>query len=194
MKICVTGHHPSKLSSECGYDYNSVKCKRLKNIFKEFIKQKHVTCVYTGMALGVDTVMVLAVIELRYEGYPVKLICVLPCAEQSSMWIDSSKKLYYGILSIADGIYGITEESPYIVELVLRNIDNITKLFIKCEQVIEYPTTYRKKLMSDKNRFLVDSTDSVVSVWDDTFSGTGHCVNYALSRGKTVVNFKPDEV
>ncbi len=79
MIICVTGHRPDKLY---GYDLTDPRWQDLKNIFKEKLIEMKCTNAISGMALGVDTIFALAVLELKKEGHPIQLHCALPCPEQ----------------------------------------------------------------------------------------------------------------
>lgn len=83
MIICVTGHRPDKLY---GYDLTDPRWKNLKNIFKEKSIEMKCTNAISGMALGVDTIFALAVLELKKEGHPIQLHCALPCPEQCKKW------------------------------------------------------------------------------------------------------------
>ena len=62
MIICVTGHRPDKLY---GYDLTDSRWQNLKNIFKEKLIEMKCTNAISGMALGVDTIFALAVLELK---------------------------------------------------------------------------------------------------------------------------------
>ena len=62
MKICVTGHRPNKMY---GYDIYNNQWTKLKKKFKELLIENNCDEAITGMALGVDTVFVLAVLELK---------------------------------------------------------------------------------------------------------------------------------
>ena len=61
MRIAVTGHRPNKLY---GYNIFSREWMSLKEEFKKLLVANHCTEAITGMALGVDTVFALAVLEL----------------------------------------------------------------------------------------------------------------------------------
>lgn len=65
MKIAVTGHRPNKLY---GYNLNNKKNIELKEKFKEILIENNCTEAITGMALGVDTIFALSVLELKTEG------------------------------------------------------------------------------------------------------------------------------
>ena len=187
MKICVTGPRPSKL--DWGYDYHSAKWLRLKELFKEHIIENNVTDVYTGMALGVDTVMAITVLELKDAGYDIKLHCVIPCATQCLVWPLHSIELYLDILEKADSITGITEEGS--VSLRLIRCDTVFKFEVENGSNDTYTTKYSKELMQKRNKYMVDKSNAVVSVWNGSPGGTGNCVKYAMSLGRSVFNFRP---
>ena len=65
MKVAFTGHRPTKLG--WGYDYTEHHWVKLKDVIKNQLIKLHATDVYSGMALGVDTVAALAVLELNQE-------------------------------------------------------------------------------------------------------------------------------
>ena len=83
MRISVTGHRPNKLY---GYNIFSREWMSLKEEFKKLLVDNHCTEAITGMALGVDTVFALAVLELQDEGYNIKLHCAIPCRNHSCKW------------------------------------------------------------------------------------------------------------
>lgn len=88
MKICVTGHRPNKMY---GYDIYNKQWTELKEKFKSLLKENNCNEAITGMALGVDTIFALAVLELKEEGYDIKLHCAIPCKNHSCKWIKESK-------------------------------------------------------------------------------------------------------
>lgn len=154
MKICVTGHRPSKLF---GYNLSDPRWMHLKETFKILLMQNDCTEAITGMALGVDTVFALAVLELRDMGYPIHLHCAIPCRGQDSRWPWSSKKQYRDILNQADVVTMVSNEpySPY--------------------------------LMQKRNEYMVDLSDKVIAVWNGLPGGTANCIQYAKDTGKEIV-------
>lgn len=161
MKICVTGHRPDKLY---GYDIHNKEWTRLKDMFKELLTEYGCTEAITGMALGVDTVFALAVLELKEEGQDIKLHCAIPCKNHPCRWPETSKKQYQEILDKAD-----------IVKLV-SNED------------------YKPYLMQKRNAYMVDLADKVIAVWDGTPGGTANCVKYAQKRGKEIMMIVPQKI
>lgn len=158
MNICVTGHRPHKLY---GYDLSDIRWQNLKEQFKRMLIEEDCTEAISGMALGVDTVFALAVLELKEEGRDIKLHCAIPCRNHSSKWYAESKKLYDDILSKAD-IVTLVSDQPYA-----------------------------PYLMQKRNEFIVDHSDAVIAVWDGSPSGTANCVNYAMKNNKKIYRINP---
>lgn len=157
-KICVTGHRPNKLY---GYDINNKDWQRLKRIFKKLLLENNCSDAMTGMALGVDTVFALAVLESKEEGHDIKLHCAIPCKNHPCKWPKESQKQYYDILAKADAIHQVSDEP------------------------------YRPNLMQKRNEYMVNYADIVIAVWDGSNSGTGNCVCYAQKQKKHVIFVHP---
>lgn len=158
MKICVTGHRPNKLY---GYNLSDVRWQNLKGLFKNILKENNCTEAITGMALGVDTVFALAVLDLKDEGYDIKLHCAIPCKNHSCKWIKESIDQYNDILSKADTVRLVSDEE------------------------------YKPWLMQKRNEYMVDLADKVIAVWDGTKGGTANCVKYAEKFGKEIIKVNP---
>ena len=158
MKICVTGHRPNKLY---GYNLSNPRWYRLKEHFKSILKENNCDEAITGMALGVDTVFALAVLELKAEGCDIKLHCAIPCRNYSCKWIKESVDLYNDILSKADMVKLVSDEE------------------------------YKPWLMQKRNEYMVDLADKVIAVWDGSKGGTANCVNYAEKVGKEIIRIEP---
>ena len=158
MKICVTGHRPNKLY---GYDITNPKWVELKEKFKTLLINNNCTEAITGMALGVDTVFALAVLELKAIGYKIKLHCAVPCKNHSSKWNRESVDLYNKILLKADIIKIVSDEE------------------------------YRPYLMQKRNEYMVNISDKVIAVWDGSNSGTANCIKYAEKCNKEIIRIVP---
>jgi uncharacterized phage-like protein YoqJ len=157
MKIGVTGHRPSKLY---GYNLNNERWLKLKEEFKKELAMYNCKEAYTGMALGVDMVYALAVLELKEEGYDIRLVCCIPCINHTSKWFDKPIiDLYNSILNRADSVIIVTEKP------------------------------YAPHLMQVRNEYIVNHTDFIFTVWDGTEGGTCNCIKYALKKNKFVKNF-----
>ena len=158
MKISVTGHRPNKMY---GYDIFNEQWVELKGKFKKLLIENGCTEAITGMALGVDTVFALAVLELKEEGHNIKLHCAIPCKSHSSKWLKESIDLYNEILTKAD-----------IIKIVSNG-------------------EYKPYFMQVRNEYMVDLADKVIAVWDGGKGGTGNCVEYAMKRNKEIIRIMP---
>lgn len=158
MKICVTGHRPNKLY---GYNLSHPLWQKLKEQFKQILKENNCDEAITGMALGVDTVFALAALELKDEGYDIKLHCAIPCKNHSCKWIKESVNQYNKILSKADIVKLVSDEE------------------------------YKPWLMQKRNEYMVNLADKVIAVWDGSSGGTANCVRYAKSIGREIIMIKP---
>jgi len=158
MKISVTGHRPNKMY---GYNLQDKRWIDLKEKFKTLLRDNNCDEAISGMALGVDTVFALAVLELKEEGLPIKLHCAIPCKNHSCKWIKESIDLYNKILVKAD----------------------IVKIVTDAE--------YNPWLMQKRNEYMVDLADKVIAVWDGTKGGTGNCVVYANKKAKEIIRILP---
>jgi uncharacterized phage-like protein YoqJ len=158
MKISVTGHRPNKLY---GYNLKDKRYDELKNSLKKILIENNCTEAITGMALGVDTVFALAVLELKEEGHDIKLHCAIPCKNHSSKWFKESIDLYDNILEKADTVKLVTDE------------------------------VYKPYLMQVRNEYMVNLADKVIAVWDGSNGGTGNCVKYAQKQNKEIIIINP---
>lgn len=149
MDIAVTGHRPGKLY---GYSLSAPEYTILKEKLKMILRKYKATTAYTGMALGTDTIFARAVLDLKKEGMDIRLVAVLPCANQDRKWSQKDQKRYREILQTADEVVQLSEEE------------------------------YRPELMRIRNRWLVDHADMLIAVWDGSNSGTSNCVQYAIPK------------
>ena len=147
-----------------GYNLQDVRWIRLKELFKRLLVENNCTEAITGMALGVDTIFALAVLELKDSGYDIKLHCAIPCRNHSSKWINESVELYKKILARADVVKIVSDED------------------------------YKPWLMQKRNEYMVDISDKVIAVWDGTSGGTGNCVKYAEKINKEIIKINPYDI
>lgn len=158
MVISVTGHRPNKLF---GYDLTNYSYIKMRNYFKKFLIEYKCTEAITGMALGVDTVFAQAVLDLKQQGYDIKLHCSIPCLDHSCRWTEVSKVMYNSILNKAD----------------------IVKIVSEVE--------YNNSVMQKRNIYMVDRSDIVLGVWDGTNGGTANCIKYANKVSSSVIVVSP---
>lgn len=155
--ICATGHRPKSLY---GYDLTDVRWRELQKKFRELLLKKKCTTAITGMALGVDTVFALAVIELRDDGkVPIELVCAVPCYNLSEPWFNQEDvDRFNWILQKADKVVYVTESD------------------------------YVDGCLEKRNHYMVDNSDEVFAVWTGVPGGTAHCIKYAERQGKRITH------
>lgn len=95
-RVCFTGHRPEKLTR----GENAIKRNLSRQIRRAFADGKDVFI--TGMARGVDIWAAQIVLQLRDEGYPVKLICACPYHGFERGWRAEWQWQYRDILAHAD--------------------------------------------------------------------------------------------
>lgn len=149
--IFVTGHRPDKLF---GYNLNHPNWVRMKNEFKRILIDQKCKIGVSGMALGVDQVYAIAVLELKDSGYPIKLHCAVPCLNQEKLWLPQSRRLYKQILSLSDEVIYVTNSE------------------------------YTKSCMELRNRYMVDNYDGGIVVYDGSSGGTANCFDYIKKKQK----------
>lgn len=91
--MALTGHRPERL----GYakdSFETIDWHRMIVWLKAKMKEHEVTDAYCGMADGCDIAYGIAALQLKAEGYPVKLHCILPCKNYNFLnaWFEPLKK------------------------------------------------------------------------------------------------------
>ena len=124
--------------------------------------QKGALDFYAGGAPGFDTMAAVIVIQMRKTYPQIKLHLVLPCPpeEQSSLWSQADRELFYKTITAADTVESVSE--------------HLTKECMKARnaKLIEY---------ADKCFCYFNSNHSR--------SGTGQTVRLARRKGIGIVNF-----
>ena len=183
MKLGVTGHRPNKL---WGYNLEEENYEKLISYFKNYILSEKVTDVYDGMALGLDTVVAMAVLSLKEEGYDIKLHACIPCAGQESRWNFMDRIRYANILSKCDEILAINDKM-IMTPVSIINISSIEYRLIEPDGCL-YQVEYRPYLMQERNKIIVNNCDTLIALWDGSSGGTANCVNYAKTTGRVNVH------
>lgn len=80
----------------------------------------------------------------------VTVVACIPCKDQEKVWRPDSRARYHAILN-----------DPHVT------------------QVLVSQDPYRLDLMDLRNRWMVDNSHLLVSVWDGSRGGTANCVEYA---------------
>lgn len=207
FKMAVTSLRPKKLS--WGYNYNESHWLRLSEILKNEIVTKKPTDVYTGMALGGDTVFALTCIELKNSGFPLRIHAAIPCSKQYGRWVKEAQDLYFKILSNMDEIVGMSETKGIqnirlfshkdlvgnnVYDLVKSDAINANAKSIMLTEDMLYEQSYKGYLMQKRNEYMVDNINELIAVWDGQSGGTANCVNYAKKKGIAITQIDPNNI
>ena len=112
MIVMVTGHRPNKLKG--GYDNFSKDNLYIRKIMRKSLEKLNPSLCISGMALGIDTLFALTVLELKLP-----LLCAIPCKNHSRKWLKESKIIYDNILKQASEVILVTntEYNPYLMQV-----------------------------------------------------------------------------
>ena len=153
ISVCFTGHRRADISAAT---HALLLCQLKKLINDGFCD------FYAGGSIGWDTICERAVIDLKTEGFEIRLHLILPCCfeEQTLGWTDGEKQEFINIQSRADTIEYISEH-------------------------------YTDNCMRQRNQKLVDNADMAICYFDSrrTRSGTGQTVRMAEKKGLRIWNF-----
>ena len=122
MIVSGTGHRPDKLVSQRSLAYSNEVRTRLKELAMAALEKMPVESVVSGMALGWDTGLALAAIELR-----IPLIAAVPFKGQESRWRDTDIFMYTFILGAAERVEIVCPGSYSAAKMQIRNqwmVDN----------------------------------------------------------------------
>lgn len=115
-----------------------------------------------GGALGFDTFVAMYICSLKMRGFNVKLVLMIPCADQTKKWNDYDKTVYDNLMERADEVIYISQQ-------------------------------YYSGCMQKRNRAMVDASSACICYLSGSGgSGTRSTVNYAYSKGLSVVNVARD--
>lgn len=115
-----------------------------------------------GGAIGFDTFAATFVCSLKMRGFPVKLVLMLPCRDQTAKWRDYDKLVYDGLLQRADEVIWLAD-----------------RYYPGCMQK-------RNKAMVDASSACICYLNKRAN------SGTRQTVDYAYAQGVAVANIYRD--
>ena len=88
---------------------------------------------YCGGALGFDTMSAKAIIKKRMSNPDMRLIIVIPCADQEARWSNSEKDMYNYVISSADEV--IYTSLSYTADCMKRRNERLAEL---CDILIAF--------------------------------------------------------
>lgn len=114
-----------------------------------------------GMALGADMLFADVILEFK-EKYPkVKLNAIVPCIGQENSWSEKQREKYRRLLENADKIKYVSQK----------------EYFDGCMQL--------------RNKYLVDTCDILLAVYDGKRGGTMQTVEYAKKKNRKIRYIDP---
>ena len=153
---CFTGHRQVYAS------HRNKLTKRLNKILEHLIKTQKIDSFLCGGAIGFDILAGFAVLNLKEKWPHIKLIMVLPCPEQDSVWSEKYKIAYRKLLASADEIIYVSEHF-YNGCMEARNI----RLVEEGELCIAYLINTRRSGTSQTVRFAKEKGIPVINLADD---------------------------
>lgn len=164
--ICFTGHRPTGAMYNINHPARIEIRRRLTIELLQAITKQNVSTFISGMALGFDVDAALSVLMLRddHEIPGIYLTCALPYKGWDVQWSWQDKETYNKILAAANNVVYVCE-----------------------------PGFARWKYM-ERNKFMVNASESVLALWGGTPGGTANTVAYAISKGVPVHNLLTADV
>ena len=164
-KCCFTGYRPSKFPFPL--DKNRKEYIEFENsVTAALLELFDDECYtfYSGGAMGFDIIAAEAVLDLRK-------VCPHPVKLICALPFKNQSDTY-------------TDHWKSRYEAVLKSAD----------QIIYTSEEYHRGCYSVRNRYMVDNSDYVLTWFDGASGGTKNTVDYALKKGKTVVNLCEDNI
>jgi len=161
VTIAITGHRPHKIGGE--YDLQGPYSDYIRQEIRKILlkHQSTLTQCISGMAIGVDQIFALEVLDLK-----IPLLAALPFQGQECKWPYKSQQLYNKIL-----------ENPLTTTYIVCDGGyNSAKMQIRNEYMVDQLTHPESQL---------------ICVWDGTAGGTMNCVRYAEKLKKNIIRINP---
>ncbi|MCM1334831.1 MAG: DUF1273 domain-containing protein [Bacteroides sp.] len=95
--------------------------------------------------------------------YPINLTCVVPCINQCMGWGAEDQETYFRLIKAATNVVQVTGES------------------------------YSNGCMLKRDRYLVDTAQYMIAVFDGKKGGTMFTINYARQQKRTIIVLNPSD-
>lgn len=161
-EVCsFSGYRPSKLPFP--WDKSCYAYRRLRGLIREEITALAEKGVrYFQTGMARGIDLMCGEIVLELKKrYKIELICVIPCLNQSLGWGTEDLDTYDRLLRAAAGVVQVTGRR------------------------------YSKGCMLKRDRYLVDTAQYLISVFDGKKGGTMFTVHYAMRKKRTVIILNP---
>lgn len=172
-KCCFTGYRPQKLSylnQPLSEEYQSLYLT-LTECIKGAVKLGYDYFI-SGFAEGVDLMAAEAVLNLKREGYDIKLEAALPAMNQTEKWDDLSRGIYYMLMDQADRRVCIDQVmDPYSClrrdEYMVKESDLVIAVFDGQKGGTAYTVNYARK--KNRNLWIIDPQNFGISKEEGLF-------------------------
>ncbi len=165
LKCCFTGYRPSKFPFSI-YNAESTEYKKFENsLIEEILSLCHNGCrtFYTGMAMGFD-IIAAEIVLLVKNAYNTPLELVC--------------------------VLPFKNQSENFYPFWKNKYDNIIK---QCDSVVCIESEYKKGCYQQRNKFMVENSDYVLTWYDGKSGGTRNTIDYATKIGRYIINTNREE-
>lgn len=163
LTCSFTGYRPSKLPF--GYDKGNEEYRKLYNTLQNEIFQLVNSGVsYFQTGMAQGIDMMCGEIVLELKKvYDIHLFCVIPCLNQCCGWSKDDIEVYERLLKYSSAVTYTSEEE------------------------------YKKGCMMKRNRYLVDSAEYILAVFDGQKGGTMSTIEYAKKKRRSIIIINPND-
>ena len=165
LTVCFTGHRLQNLPF--GFNEEDPRCIRMKRMLARKLEELIVAQGATHFISGMAIGVDIICAELVLELKAKYPHITLECA------VPCKSQPYK---------WSDTMKERY--NNILKRSDSVTVL----------QESYTSDCMHKRNRYMIDSADIVIAVWNGKPSGTGYTVNYAKEKWKRVYVLNPDKL
>ena len=165
FKCCFTGYRPTKFPFSV-YDTENTEYKKFENsLIEEILKLCHNGCrtFYTGMAMGFDIIAAEIVLLIK-NSYNTPIELI--CVVPFK---DQAENYY-----------------PFWKTKYLEILE-------KCDSVICLNDEYHKGCYQQRNKYMVENSDYILTWYDGKSGGTRNTIDYASKIGRFVINANREE-
>ena len=159
---CFTGHRPQSLPF--GFNEQDERCIKLKRLLRKEIERQITEEGVTHFISGM---------AIGVDMYAAEIVLEL--------------KAKYPQITLESAIPCETQAVKW--PSMLR--ERYYLIVSKCDKETMIQRHYTADCMHKRNRYMVDTSDTVIAVWDGRPGGTGKTVAYAETKGKTVILINP---
>lgn len=162
---CFTGHRPQNLPF--GFNEDDDRCKRLKELLRKHIVDLIENKGVTRFISGMALGVDIYAAQIVLEEKARHPDIILECALPCETQSNRWK---------------VDQQEVYY------------KILGDCDKATLLQYAYTADCMNKRNRYMVDNSDFVISVWNGKPSGTGNTVQYALQQGKKIITIDPNNL